>query len=304
MTQTQVQADTVEYVAASRPNSGPRSAGPTPTVEADLAAKTHVGKVRPNNEDNFLVVRFGRFLETLVTSLPAHDVSERYDSVGYGMVVADGMGGMAAGEIASRMAINAFVNLVLETPDWILGNDDHNMRQVLERMARRFEGVNEAVLQHAEGQPELRGMGTTLTLALSLGHALILAHVGDSPVYLARRGQLHKLTREHTLAAQLRSETSPDFNIPSRFRHVLTRAIGVGGTGSEPDVEYLQLENGDRILLCSDGLTDMVDDTLIGEELHRDQTSENACQALIELALEQGGRDNITVIVAGYRIQE
>lgn len=303
MPKTQDPTETAEFVSAVRPLVADPFPGPIPRVEVDLAAKTHVGKRRPNNEDNYLVVRFGRFLETLATSLPANHVPERHEAVGYGMVVADGMGGMAAGELASRVAIRSFINLVLETPDWILGNDEHHLRTVLDRMAHRFRGVNEAVLEHAGRQPELSGMGTTLTLALNFGPALMIAHVGDSPIFLARRGQLHKLTRDHTLAAALRSATPSELNVASRFRHVLTNAIGIEGSGGQPDIDYLPLENGDRVLLCTDGLTDMVDDSTIGAALARDQPAEEVCQALIDRALERGGRDNVTVIVAAYRIE-
>jgi protein phosphatase len=269
----------------------------------DLAGYSHPGKVRPNNEDNFLVIRFGRFLETLLSSLPAGQVPDRFADTGYGMLVADGMGGMAAGEVASRKAITAFVNQVLATPDWVLGGGEPEAAEVIDRAARRFRDVNEAVVGEARARPGLSGMGTTLTLACSLGADLLIAHVGDSPAYLYRGGGLHRLTRDHTLAQELadRGAAGP-LGVPARFHHVLTQAIGIPGAGGEPDVRRVRLEDGDRLLLCTDGLTKMVDEAAIAAELRREGPADAACRALIELALEAGGRDNVTAVLAGYRI--
>src|SRR5262245_5269974 len=202
------------------------------------------------------------------------------------------------------MTITLFDVLVLETPDWILGRDEPYVSEVLDRTARRFDGVNQAILEQAESRSGLKGMGTTLTVACSLGADLIIAHVGDSPIYLARRGELHKLTRDHTLAADLeRRGSAPASTKSSRFHHVLTHAIGIEGTGGEPDIDRLQLDDGDRLLLCTDGLTDMVDDATIAAELQRERSADEACQALVDRALEGGGKDNVTVVVAGYRIR-
>jgi serine/threonine protein phosphatase PrpC len=290
------------------PASSPRGDGPGPvatggSVRVDLAGLSHPGKVRPNNEDHYLVVRFGRFLQTMLTSLPADDLATEYGETGYGMAVADGMGGMAAGEVASRLAINLLVNFVLETPDWILSGDDAHADEIMARAERRFYRVNESLIERARREPGLKGMGTTLTMACSLGTVLLIAHVGDSPVYLLRRDKLHRLTRDHTLAQQMADHDAiPLRDVPSRYRHVLTHAIGIRESGSEPDVRRFQLEDGDRLLLCTDGLTDMLDDPTIASLLQSRATSEGACQALVDAALARGGRDNVTVVVAGYQV--
>src|SRR5262249_1758307 len=142
-------------------------------------------------------------------------------------------------------------------------------------------------------------MGTTLSLAMSLGDDLIIAHVGDSPAYLWRRGELHRLTRDHTLGRHLAELGAAD---SARFHHVLTHAIGIQGTGGEPDILRYRLAAGDRLLLCTDGLTDMVDDEAIARELARESPADEVCRALIDLALEGGGKDNVTAAVAAYRI--
>lgn len=206
-------------------------------VTVDLAALSHQGKVRSNNEDNFLVVRFGRFLQTMLTSLPEGHVPSEFGDTGYGLVVADGMGGMAAGEVASRLAITLLVNLVLDTPDWIIGPDDSRTDEFIERTVKRFETVNASIIEEARRQPGLHGMGTTLTMACSLGTDLLIVYVGDSPVYLSRGGELHKLTRDHTVAQEMADHESIRIeDIPSRFHHMLTQAIGIRDNGAEPEI--------------------------------------------------------------------
>jgi protein phosphatase len=274
---------------------------PTAAVRVDLAALTDRGKVRHNNEDNFHVVQFGRYFRTLLSSLPDGQVPAAAEEAGYAIAVADGMGGMAAGEVASRLALTLFVKHALETPDWILGRQGPFAAEVLDRTAERFRAVNEAVIEQAESGPGLGGMGTTLSLAMSFGDDLIVAHVGDSPVFLSRRGALHRLTRDHTMGERLARLGVTD---AGRFHHVLTHAIGIRGTGGEPDMRRYRLADGDRLLLCTDGLTDMVGDATIAHHLARAEPAEVVCRALVDLALANGGKDNVTAVVAGYHIPE
>src|SRR4051794_33041177 len=179
--------DTADFLA-SPPEAGLRTPRPRVTsVEVDLAALSHPGRVRPNNEDHYLVVRAGRYLRTWMTNLPEGCVPREFEETAYGMVVADGMGGMAAGEVASQLALTLLVDLVLDTPDWIFVPDGPELEEVLNRAVDRFRTVNSAVLERAQRDPRLAGMGTTLTMALSFGPSLTVAHVGDSRVYLLRR---------------------------------------------------------------------------------------------------------------------
>jgi serine/threonine protein phosphatase PrpC len=273
-----------------------QAAPPRPFVRVDVGGRTHAGKVRPNNEDNFHVVQFGRYLRPMLSSLPGDEIPEEDDCAGYVFVVADGVGGHSAGEIASRRAIALFFEYALQTPDWILGREDALLETVMDRTESRFRSVSSAIRAQAQGLPALSGMATTLSLALSLGDDLIVAHVGDSPVCLFRDGQLHRLTRDHTVPKLAGFDADA-----ARFRNVLTRAIGATGVGCEPDVERYQLADGDRLLLCTDGLTNMVDDGPMACELGRGTPSADVCQALVDLALDQGGKDNVTVVVATYR---
>ena len=274
------------------------------SIQADIAGLSHRGNVRPNNEDHFLTCHFGRFLRTLSTNLPEDQMPPDHGETGYGMIVADGIGGRAAGEAASRMAISLLVELAIQTPDWIMAPDEALMEEVITRAAGRFSAVNEAIVERARQDSGLTGMGTTLTMALSVGADLLIAHVGDSPAYLYRQGELHKLTRDHTVA-QAMADSGLDSErdvVPHRLQHMLTQAIGIQGVGADPEFRRVRLADGDRLLLCTDGLTEMVDDAMIATELGRQTSAAEACRALIDLALDRGGKDNVTVVVADYRI--
>ena len=231
---------------------------------------------------------------------------ERTEEVNYVMVVADGMGGHAAGEVASRMAISALVSLALDVPDWIFKVDQEHAREIERRARKRVQEVGAMLVERGRRDPALRGMGTTLTAARSLGRDLLITHVGDSRAYLLRAGVLHRLTRDHTYAQLLvdTGQLAPGDVAGSRHRHVLTNALGGSSEDVQVDTDRLRLEDGDRLLLCSDGLTDLVDDATITDILREATLSSDACERLVQRALDSGGRDNVTVIVATYRLPE
>jgi protein phosphatase len=295
--------DTDEYPALTSPTDALSLQSGSRTAQVELAARSDQGHVRPNNEDHFLVLRFHRALETLLTNLPDGLVPVRAAEVGYGMVVADGMGGMAAGEVASREAIRTLINLALATPDWVLRGGEPEMERVMERMADRYQRVNAILREEAQANPKLAGMGTTMTLACSLGHDLILTHVGDSRAYLVRGGQLHLLTHDDTLVQELvdRGIVHPEQAATHLFRHVLTRSLGGGGGEIQAQTRRITLADQDQLLLCTDGLTDMVDTWTIGSTLRSAPSANDACQALVTQALQNGGKDNVTVVLARYR---
>jgi protein phosphatase len=275
----------------------------TAAVQVELAARSDQGNVRPNNEDHFLVVRFHRALETLLTNLPDGLIPVRTKDVGYGMVVADGMGGMAAGEVASREAIRILINLMLTTPDWIMRRGDRELELVMQRMAERYRRVHAALREEAQANPKLSGMGTTMTLACSLGADLILTHVGDSRAYLVHDGQLHLLTHDHTLVQDLVDQgvVRPEAAATHPFRRILTRDLGGRKGEIEAETRRITLADQDQLLLCTDGLTDMVDTRTIGEILRSAVSANDACQVLVNKALQNGGKDNVTVVLARYR---
>jgi PPM family protein phosphatase len=273
-------------------------------VRLEVSALSHTGHHRANNEDHFLVAKASRSLQTLTTSLPDGDVPAHVEEVNYVMVVADGMGGHAAGEVASRMAIATLIKLALEVPDWILRVDEGYGREIVRRSRTRVQKIGAMIVEHGQRDPALKGMGTTLTLARSLGRDLMITHVGDSRAYLLRGRQLHRLTRDHTYAQLLVDigELAPADVASSQHRHVLTNALGGASEEVEVDTDRAVLEDGDRVLLCSDGLTDLVDDETIMRLLRDAAGSQEACERLVKEALDRGGRDNVTVIVAEFRL--
>ena len=272
------------------------------SVRVDVSGLSHAGKVRARNEDHFLVMRIGRYLETVITSLPAAEIADRTDEVGYAMILADGMGGHAGGERASRLAITGLVKLALATPDWIFRLDETVAANARQRSAERLRRLHALLLEHGAQDRDLRGMGTTLTAVRNMGRQLHIVHVGDSRAYLLRNESLHRLTRDHTYVQLLVDSGHLSEEQAARFhgRNILVNALGGSSEDVEVDVDQAELCNGDRILMCSDGLTDMVDDVAIRRVLVESQESQQTCQRLLELALERGGKDNVTVIVATY----
>jgi protein phosphatase len=303
--------DTVE-IPPPRPPGAERPPPFSSLVEVDAAGLSHAGCVRPSNEDHFLICRFGRYLQAVQTNLPDLAETSRFDERGYGFVVADGMGGNAAGEVASSQAIHILINLVLYTPDWVLRLDEAALTdEVLRRASERYRKVNQALGEQAAASPQLRGFGTTMTLAASVGADLFVAHLGDSRAYLLRRDTLYRLTRDHTMAQRLADAgiISQEKAATHRLRHVLTAFLGDNEEDVQPDVQKLRIEDGDLLLLCTDGMTDLVRDEdlaacLAGEETGEPcgESSAQICQRLVDRALSSGGKDNVTVIVAQYRL--
>jgi len=278
---------------------------PSWRVEVEIGGLSHQGLVRPNNEDHFLITRFGRSLCTVLTNLPHDPFDGGHEEKGVGLLVADGMGGMAAGEVASREAIEALAELVISTPDWMLKADEQSIDTAMRRMAGRFQQINEKLVHQGQNDPTLHGMGTTMTLAANLGLDLILCHIGDSRAYRWRNGNLQQLTRDMTVAQQMveAGMITPAAAATDRLRHYLTHYLGAWGKGNA-DVQYQALEDGDQIMLCTDGLTEMVNDKAIADTLNATDPPQAVCQKLVDQALARGGHDNVTVALARYRILE
>src|SRR5262245_27652913 len=294
--------DTVDIPAATSDMAADQSQSASAQVE--VAGLSHPGRVRPNNEDHFLIARFGRFLETLQTNIPEGEIPKRADEIGYCILVADGVGGSVAGELASKLAIRTLIHLVLQTPDWFLRVDEQSwLQEVMRRTTERYEQVNVALTEQARTDPELYGLATTLTVAGSLGRQLLIAHIGDCRAYLMRDGQLRLLTRDHTMAQGMAQTglIQPDLVATHRMRHVLLKALGDPKRKVEPDVHEHMLNDGDCLLVCSDGLTEMIGEKTIAQILARSEPPEQICERLVDEALRAGGKDNVTAVFARYR---
>lgn len=213
------------------------------------------------------------------------------------LAVADGMGGHVAGEVASSAAIAAVTDLGQR-----LADNDVDAAEVMTGMV---EDAVSRLTSLAEEDPALQGMGTTLTAMLWDGARFTVAHVGDSRAYRLRDDEIEQITRDHTVVQELvdQGRITPEAAMTHPSRSVLTRALQSGGQ-AEPDVFTLEAKPGDRYLICSDGLTDVVPPSVIGETLATVAGGEATVKKLIELANAGGGPDNITCVVADISATE
>jgi len=272
-------------------------------LSVDLGSATHQGHVRKKNEDSYLMMRFGRSLEKLSTNLDENLLEPNYSLTGHGMLVADGMGGLPAGEVASRLALSKLIELIIDTSDWTLAlKRERDVKTVMDRMTQRFFQIDKILKEEAESDYTLEGMATTLTVGGILGNDLVIGHIGDSRAYLLRGTYFRQLTTDHTMAQALIDAGVATSGDPASrsMRHVLTAAIGSLDNRILPQVQRFRLSAGDQLLLCTDGLTEMVDDEIIARVLREAKSAQSACQSLIDLALAAGGSDNITLILARF----
>lgn len=257
---------------------------------------TDPGKVRPANEDQFAVAEVRRVMRVRQSSIPQPEALLG-DQLGHLLVVADGIGGNRAGDYASALAVVGIENLLLNTIGWLCRLQGDGVLSELNEALRTTDRWVEEV---AGRQPELRGMGTTLTMAYLTANTMYVAHAGDSRCYLWRRGRLERLTRDHTVVEGLVSSgvLTPEQAQRHNLRNVVTNAVGGGTAGVTPDVHKHELAAGDVVLLCTDGLTGMVSDEEVAAMLGQHRVPEQACRALVDEANQRGGVDNITVVVA------
>jgi len=274
---------------------------PRPLV-VEACGRTDRGRIRKINEDQFAVAELAKIMRVTQSSLSGPD--ERTDATrAHLFVVADGMGGYAGGEIASRIAVNTVEECLLKSLKWFLGGRGAEGEEVASKLQAAVEEADERVLKESDASPELRSMGSTLTLALHHGRELFVAHAGDSRAYLCRDRVLHRMTRDHTLYANLakQGDLPSDPKEVARARRTITNAVGGTQQGVQTDLVRAALEENDVLLLCTDGLTEMLRDDDIASILADHPKPEAACEQLIAQANQRGGRDNITVIVATFR---
>lgn len=278
--------------------------GPRPLDnEIDVFGLTHPGKVRPNNQDHFLICSLQKRMEIYHTSLPDPSQLAGAERLAFLAMVADGVGGAAAGEEASRRTLEGVTRYVagalrcFYTSD---PSDDAAFVQTLEEAALK---VHNELAAASSDDPDRRGMATTLTLWLGLWPLSYVLQVGDSRCYTLKDGELIQLSRDQTMAEELVDQgvfTRGDA-AHARWAHVLSSAIG--GPQAAPVVRRF-VQDWDSVgLLCSDGLTRHVSDDLIRERLLSMTSSRQVCETLLQDALDAGGRDNITVLV-GRKIRQ
>src|SRR5438067_11658564 len=284
------------------PDAQAVASGPSgPALLAKAYGRTDPGRVRGNNEDQFAIAEMAKLMHVKQSSLS--DPSDRTDSAhAHLFVVADGLGGYAGGELASRITVTTVEGCLLDSLKWFLNGQGTEGEQVAQTLQTAAEVADQHVLDEAARRPGLSRMGITLTLAFHHGRELFVAHVGDSRAYLCRGRGLYRMTRDHTLFAEVpRRGRAPKGEEAERMRHTVTNVIGAGHPGVKADIVRAELEAGDRLLLCTDGLTDMLTGEEIAGVLAENPEPAAACDRLVALANERGGRDNITAVVAAFR---
>jgi serine/threonine protein phosphatase PrpC len=265
--------------------------------EIDVYGLTHCGKVRANNEDHFLICSLQKRMEVYHTSLPDPSHLAGIERLAFLAMVADGVGGAAAGEEASRMALEGVTQYVSQALHCFYTSDPSDDSAFIDTLEEAVLKVHNELAAASKKDTELRGMATTLTLWLGVWPNAYLLQVGDSRCYILKDGELIQLSRDQTMAEDLIEQgifTRADA-AHTRWAHVLSSAIG--GPQAAPIVRKLEQVWGTVGLLCSDGLTRHVPDDRIKERLTSMTTARQACEALLQDALDAGGKDNITIIV-------
>lgn len=287
--------DTVELVTGER--FAQKFFDPsTAHLHLEFGAATHTGNVRTNNEDHYAIVKRRRTTELLATNLAAGDLALA-DDADFAMVIADGMGGAEFGEFASRVALQRMFELSQQATSWVMKYRNLEMQQIRERVEAYIEEIQATLREHMNADPKLAGMGTTLTLAHLLPPHALLVQIGDSRAYLWHDGQLRQITRDETVAqAYIDSGMNPES--VKKFRHLLLNNLGGDTDHVTAQIHHIEFAPSDQLLLCSDGLHDMVNDDGIAAVLRQSANPQAACDALVAAALANGGKDNVTVVVA------
>ena len=266
--------------------------------EIDVYGLTHPGKTRKDNQDHFLICSLRKQMVLRQTSLPdkAHLVHEPERIASLAMV-ADGVGGAAKGEEASRIALEAVTEYVSSSVQCYYADRSVDDGEFCHSLQKGALLCHTALLREVEAHPEYRGMATTLTLYLGVWPRGYLLQVGDSRCYLLRNGELSQITRDQTMAQDLVDMgVLPEERVSaSPFAHTLTSSIG--GKETEPVVTRFETDWGDVVLLCSDGLTNHVSDDRIRDHLRSMRSARQVCEDLLQEALDGGGTDNITLVV-------
>jgi len=263
-------------------------------IHVTLFGMSDMGRVRKNNEDNFVVCNLTTGEVGISPSLREHDAGP----LGSLFMVADGMGGEASGEVASQLAVVTVPKRMYDNLKSLEAVSEANF-VILLREA--IEYANQIIFQKALANPAYRGMGTTTTASALFGQHLFVGQVGDSRCYLIRNKQITQLTRDQTFLNYLKdigAEVPADPEKDSR-KGILTQAVGSSET-LDVKVTYVRLNQGDRILVCSDGLYNMVPEADLLENASRGDGLSDNCKALVEKANANGGTDNITVILADF----
>jgi PPM family protein phosphatase len=274
------------------------------SVALEVGAASMCGAKNEHNTDHYLVIRTGRMQETLTTSLAAADLPPPFEEYAYALLVADGMGKHGAGTRASRVALSALAHVAIRFGKWNVRVGAETAAEITAQGDFFYRRVNDAVLRARWGEFHLTDMATSLTALYIAESDLFFAHVGHSRAFLFRHGLLTQLTTDHTLQQQRRTAgPSALEGASSDLSHVVTETIGGRASGPIVQIEHVRLASGDRLLLCTNGLTDVVTDDQIADTLALQRRPSDDCHRLLDLARAAGSPDDVTALVADYRVR-
>jgi PPM family protein phosphatase len=272
-------------------------------TQMDCFGLTNPGLKRPTNQDHYLIADLNKSMRIHDTSLTLDNETRVYGgSQGKLLVVADGMGGEAEGERACTIAVDQLTTYVLNSLSWCFRLEEDSEHDFEDHLKEALESCQKSIQAVVATHPEMHSMGTTMTMVYIVWPRAFVVHVGDSRCYLVRKGNLEQVTIDHTVS-QLMVEAGQMSREEARHSHMGNALWNVLGGRSDKlavDVYKLTLECDDVVLLCTDGLYQMVDNEMIQELLNSNISAEAACRKLIDRANENGGKDNITVVVSRF----
>jgi protein phosphatase len=274
-------------------------------ARVEVAAESVCGRRRYQNTDHYLCIRRGRLQETLTSSLGEGDLPPRFEEYAYAMVVADGLGTRAAGARASRIALSALAHYAIRYGKWQVRASGKDISEIQDQGRFLYRRVNDAILRASRSDVSLANMATSLTAVYIAQDTLFYAHVGHSRAYLFRGGALTQITTDHSVGQpdlEPSEQRFSDYSKPD-LSHAVTEAVGGRPGGPQVEIEHFQLWSGDRVLLCTNGLTDVLTNERIADVLALRRRPRDECLHLVALARQADAPDDVTVVIADYRCQ-
>ncbi len=272
-------------------------------TQMDCFGLTDSGLKRPTNQDHYLIADLNKSMRIHDTSLTLDSETRVYGgSQGKLLVIADGMGGDAEGERACTIAVDQLTTYVLNSLSWCFRLEEDSEHDFEDHLKEALESCQKSIQDVVATHPEMQSMGTTMTMVYIVWPRAFVVHVGDSRCYLLRNGELAQITVDHTMSEIMveAGKMSREEARHSPMGHALWNVLGGRSTELAVDVYKLTLERDDVLLLCTDGLYNMVPQETLQELLNSHTSAESACRKLVDLANQNGGKDNITVIVSHF----
>ena len=271
-------------------------------TQSETFGATDVGRKRAVNQDQFLIAELSKSMLVSASSLADIDTGRFFGGIqGQVFLVADGMGGHAAGEKASSLVLQHLIGRLLNSVHWFFQSDTGSEQEFIDSLQNLLRDAHSRVLAEAREDHSVAGMGTTLTMAYIHWPTMYVVHAGDSRCYLIRDGVVRQVTTDHTLARQMveAGGMKPEDEANSRWSNVLWNVLGGNSQRNLlAEVHRVDLRENDSIILCSDGLYRYLDDQQLPTMLEQQPNASLLCRQLVQFANEQGGEDNITVIVS------